>query len=54
MSENQKRILEMLAEKKISVDEAYRLLSALKTPGRTAPKAAMQGHRETPGPNTCG
>jgi len=31
MSENQKRILEMLAEKKISVDEAYRLLSALKT-----------------------
>jgi hypothetical protein len=30
MSENQKRILEMLASKKISVDEAYRLLSALK------------------------
>ena len=31
MSENQKRILEMLADKKISVDEAYRLLNALKT-----------------------
>jgi len=31
MSENQKKILEMLANKKISVDEAYRLLNALKT-----------------------
>jgi hypothetical protein len=31
MSENQKKILEMLANKKISVDEAYRLLSALKS-----------------------
>ncbi len=31
MSENQKKILEMLADKKISVDEAHRLLSALKT-----------------------
>jgi hypothetical protein len=30
MSETQKRILEMLADKKISVDEAYRLLSVLK------------------------
>jgi hypothetical protein len=30
MSDNQKKILEMLANKKISVDEAYRLLSALK------------------------
>jgi hypothetical protein len=30
MSDNQKKILEMLADKKISVDEAYRLLSALK------------------------
>ena len=29
MTENQKRILEMLAEKKISTDEAYRLLNAL-------------------------
>jgi hypothetical protein len=31
MSENQKKILEMLANKKISVDEAYRLLNALRT-----------------------
>jgi len=51
MSENQKKILEMLANKKISVDEAYRLLSALKneasapestteagTTGKTKPK----------------
>lgn len=29
MTENQKKILEMLAEKKISSDEAYRLLNAL-------------------------
>jgi len=29
MSENKKKILEMLAENKISADEAYRLLSAL-------------------------
>jgi len=35
MSENQKKILEMLADKKISVDEAYRLLSALE-PGASA------------------
>jgi len=33
MSENQKKILEMLASKKIGVDEAYRLLSALKAEG---------------------
>jgi len=35
MSENQKKILEMLADKKISVDEAHRLLSALKAEGGT-------------------
>ncbi len=29
MKENQKKILEMLAEKKISADEAYRLLNAV-------------------------
>lgn len=29
MTDNQKKILEMLAEKKISTDEAYRLLNAL-------------------------
>ena len=35
MSDNQKRVLEMLAEKKITVDEAYRLL-ALVEPGGEA------------------
>ena len=39
MSENEKRILEMLASKSISVDEAHRLLTALgpegSTPGST-------------------
>jgi len=39
MSENQKKILEMLANKKISVDEAYRLLSALKSEA-PAPESA--------------
>lgn len=32
MSDNQKRILEMLAEGKISVDEAHRLLSLVEPP----------------------
>ena len=42
MSENQKKILEMLASKKISVDEAQRLLSVLEPEGSTpesTPKA---------------
>jgi hypothetical protein len=39
MSENQKKILEMLADKKINADEAYRLLSALE-PGASAPEGA--------------
>jgi len=33
MAENQKKILEMLADKKISVDEAHRLLSVLEPEG---------------------
>ena len=33
MVENQKKILEMLTDKKISVDEAYRLLSVLEPEG---------------------
>ena len=43
MTESQKKILEMLAEKKISTDEAYRLLHALDSGGGSepaAPKAA--------------
>ena len=31
MTENQKKILEMLSEKKISVDDAYRLLNVIET-----------------------
>ena len=41
MSENQKRILEMLADKKINADEAYRLLSALEPEG-SAPEGAAR------------
>jgi hypothetical protein len=33
MTENKKRVLEMLAQNKISTDEAYRLLSALESEG---------------------
>lgn len=43
MTDNQKKILEMLAEKKISTDEAYRLLNALGAEGGPgeAPRAAV-------------
>ena len=43
MSENQKKVLEMLADKKISVDEAYRLLGALKTEGGAPESTAGTG-----------
>ena len=36
MDENKRRILEMLAQSKISIDEAYRLLSALESEGSTS------------------
>ena len=42
MTENKKKVLEMLAQNKISTDEAYRLLSALESEGSTSegtPKA---------------
>lgn len=42
MAENKKKVLEMLAQNKISTDEAYRLLSALESEGNTSegtPKA---------------
>jgi hypothetical protein len=42
MSESQKKVLEMLADKKISVDEAYRLLGALKTE-TGAPESSGEG-----------
>jgi hypothetical protein len=48
MSESQKRILEMLANKKITVDEAYRLLSALKTEaGQSESTAETQAPRDS-------
>jgi hypothetical protein len=41
MSENQKKILEMLASNKISVDEAHRLLSVLEPEG-SAPESTTK------------
>ena len=43
MYENKKRILEMLAQNKISTDEAYRLLSALEPEGSAAEDTAKAG-----------
>jgi hypothetical protein len=43
MSDNKKKILEMLAENKISADEAYRLLTALDT--------REEGQKDTSGEN---
>ena len=43
MDENKKKILEMLAENKISTDEAYRLLSVLENEGSTAEGTAKSG-----------
>jgi len=43
MNENKKKILDMLAENKISSDEAYRLLSALETEGSTSEGTAKSG-----------
>ncbi|UCD21617.1 MAG: hypothetical protein JSW22_06140 [Chloroflexota bacterium] len=43
MSESQKKILEMLANNKISADEAYRLLSALEPEGSAPEGTAKTG-----------
>ncbi len=43
MDEHKKRILEMLAQNKISTDEAYRLLSALESEGNTSEGTAKSG-----------
>lgn len=50
MTDNQRRILEMLAEKKISVDEAYRLLSLVDSPPDAASEkpGATSGQRQSP------
>src|SRR4030042_797778 len=47
MAENRKRILEMLAEKKISVDEAQRLLALLEPEADTGPRETRSG-KEAP------
>lgn len=49
MSDNQRRILDMLAEKKISVDEAQRLLSLIEPEGDTetkTPRGASEKKRD--------
>jgi hypothetical protein len=43
MAENKKKVLEMLAQNKISTDEAYRLLSALESEGSAAEDTAKAG-----------
>ena len=43
MSENQKKILEMLASKKISIDEAQRLLSVLEPGGKASESTPKAG-----------
>ena len=43
MTESQKKILEMLAEKKINTDEAYRLLNALDSTDSGAKEAPRTG-----------
>jgi hypothetical protein len=53
MSENQKKILEMLANKRISVDEAHRLLSALKTEAGAPATSTGRVQQEDPRQNTC-
>ena len=50
MSENQKKILQMLAERKISVDEAQRLLALVNgnDPGGNSPDNSRQGFKKLP------
>jgi hypothetical protein len=46
MADNKKKVLEMLAQNKISTDEAYRLLSALESEGSTSEGTAKSGTAE--------
>jgi hypothetical protein len=48
MTENQKKILEMLAQNKISADEAYRLLGAIDS-AETGKENTMRGEPEIKG-----
>jgi len=50
MAENQKKILEMLADKKISVDEAHRLLSVLEPEGSARESTATADTAGKTGP----
>ena len=43
MADNKKKVLEMLAQNKISTDEAYRLLSVLESEGSTSEDTAKSG-----------
>jgi hypothetical protein len=47
MSDNQKKILEMLAQNKISADEAYRLLNAVDSEGTGQKDSAGEGQSRT-------
>ena len=47
MTENQKKILEMVADKKITVDEAYRLLSLIQ-PSADATSEGTKGPKPSP------
>jgi len=49
MSDSQKKILEMLAQKKISVDEAYRLLELLQPETGTGAKEPKESKEESKG-----
>ena len=50
MTDNQRRILEMLAEGKISVDEAERLLSVIEQPAGSEAGASDTAHTGRPRP----
>lgn len=49
MSESQKKILEMLAEKKISVEEAYRLLELVQSEASTGAREPKEPKKEDKG-----
>ena len=48
MTDNQKKILEMVADKKITVDEAYRLLSLIHPPADSSGNAAPTEPKPSP------
>ena len=53
MTENRRRILNMLAEGKIAVDEAERLLSLVSPEGESA-GSSQQTEKAVPRPSICG